>query len=122
MEIIVDKKQISKLCEQAESLEKKINQALSEDEKKFFVGFEVFKIKAIDFVAVRINSDCHIHVNGYTSNYDCFCERDIEYIEFDNKINERVNKAIEGAKDRYKESIGIGAIAIKKMENVINSL
>lgn len=120
--MIVDKKQIEKICNLAEEISKKIKSHLTEDEMRFFKGFMVFKFYGKYYEAVTINENGDIWVTGYTQAYENFVNRDIEYINNINDVLNRAQKAIDNAKEKYKESLGDGAIAIKELSEIKNNL
>lgn len=120
--MIVDKKQIEKICNLAEEIADNIKSCLTEDEMKFFKGFVLFNIKADGYEKVKINERGHIWVTGYTSNYNNFKSRNIKYINNTEEVGKRAYKAIEMAKEDYKNSLGNGAIAIKELTEIVNNL
>lgn len=120
--MIVDKKQIEKICDLAEKIADNVKSYLTEDEMKFFKGFVLFNIQASGYEKVKVNEKGHIWVTGYTNNYDDFKSRNIKYINNTEGVEKRAYKAIELAKENYKNSLGDGAIAIKELTEIINNL
>lgn len=120
--MIVDKKQIEKICDLTEEISEKITSHLTEDEMRFFKGFMVFKFNGTYREEVIINENGDVWVTGYTRAYDDFINRDIKYINNIDGVSDRAQKAIDYAKEKYKESLGDGAIAIKELREIRNNL